>query len=71
MQGTGAIISLSDITFHCIPLYIHGGTIILFQNKSAITTTEIRLKLFNFIIAPGLDSTASGLLYLDNKVSLQ
>ena len=54
-----------------IPLYYKGGSIIAQRSDSANTTTELRKKNFSVVIAPGLDGTASGSLYLDDGVSLE
>lgn len=38
--------------------------------ESANTTTALRKKGFNIVVAPGLDGTAEGSLYLDDGVSV-
>ena len=53
-----------------IKLYYKGGSIIAQRSESANTTTELRKKNFSLIIAPGLDGSASGRLYLDDGVSI-
>ncbi|PLB33629.1 putative alpha-glucosidase [Aspergillus candidus] len=69
--GQGANITLEDIDITHIPLHIRGGSIIPVRSSSAMTTTELRKKNFELIIAPGLDGKASGSLYLDDGDSLE
>lgn len=38
---------------------------------SANTTTELRKKGFNIVVAPGRDGKASGSLYLDEGISIE
>ncbi|KAK6823973.1 maltase-glucoamylase sucrase-isomaltase lysosomal acid alpha-glucosidase [Aspergillus parasiticus SU-1] len=71
VRGHGANITLSNIDITHIPLHIRGGSIIPIRSSSAMTTTELREKSFQLIIAPGLDGTASGSLYLDDGDSLE
>jgi len=70
IRGTGANIHLDDVPFTSIPLYIKGGAVLPLRITSANTTTELRTKNFRLVIAPGLDGTASGSLYLDDGVSI-
>ncbi|KAE8355353.1 putative alpha/beta-glucosidase agdC [Aspergillus coremiiformis] len=71
VRGQGANITLRDLDITDIPLHIRGGTIIPIRSSSAMTTTELREESFQLIVAPGLDGTASGSLYLDDGESLQ
>ncbi|PYH92544.1 alpha-glucosidase [Aspergillus ellipticus CBS 707.79] len=71
MRGHGANITLSNIDITHIPLHIRGGNIIPARSSSAMTTTDLRENGFELIIAPGLDETASGSLYLDDGDSLE
>ncbi|KAE8142571.1 putative alpha/beta-glucosidase agdC [Aspergillus pseudotamarii] len=71
VRGRGENITLSNIDITHIPLHIRGGSIIPIRSSSAMTTTELREKSFQLIIAPGLDGTASGSLYLDDGDSLE
>ena len=70
VKGTGSTITLPDVDYTTIPLYIKGGSIIPIRSSSANTTTELRTKDFNILVAPGTDGTASGCLYLDDGDSL-
>jgi alpha-glucosidase len=71
VRGNGSIITLSDIDYQTIPIHIRGGTILPLRAESANTTTELRNKGFNIVVAPGLDGTASGSLYLDDGTSIE
>ncbi|KAL1856211.1 hypothetical protein Plec18170_004080 [Paecilomyces lecythidis] len=70
LRGHGTNITLTDIDITSIPLHIRGGTIIPVRSSGANTTTELRAKGFDIIIAPGLDGTAAGSLYMDDGDSL-
>ncbi|KAK5169939.1 hypothetical protein LTR04_005570 [Oleoguttula sp. CCFEE 6159] len=70
VRGNGAMLSLTNVAYTTIPLYIKGGSIVPFRSSSANTTTELRTKNFNIVVAPGLDGTASGSLYLDEGDAL-
>ena len=65
VRGNAANVTLSDVDFNTIPLHIRGGFILPLRAESANTTTELRKKAFQLLIAPGLDGSASGSLYLD------
>ncbi|RDW90214.1 putative alpha-glucosidase [Aspergillus mulundensis] len=71
VQGQGANITLSNINITHIPIHIRGGNVIPIRSSGAMTTTELRKKGFQLIIAPGTDGTASGSLYLDDGDSLE
>lgn len=62
--------TFNDVNFTTIPMHIRGGSIIPLRVQSANTTTELRKNDFRLLIAPGLDGTASGRLYLDDGESL-
>jgi alpha-glucosidase len=65
VRGEGKWLQLNNINYTTIPLHIRGGTILPLRISSANTTTELRKQNFNIVVAPGLDGTASGQLYLD------
>lgn len=71
VRGKGDKITLDDVPFTEIPLHIRGGTIIPRRAESANTTTALRNKPFEIVVAPGLDGTASGSLYIDDGESLE
>ncbi|KAK0932413.1 hypothetical protein LTR29_016016 [Friedmanniomyces endolithicus] len=70
VRGTGHMVTLTDIAYTTIPLYYKGGSIVALRANSANTTTELRKQDFSIVIAPGLDGTASGNLYLDDGDSI-
>lgn len=71
LRGKGANVTLSNIDITHIPIHVRGGSIVPIRSSSAMTTTELREKSFELIIAPGLDGSASGSLYLDDGDSLK
>lgn len=70
VRGQGATITLNNIGLTQIPLHIKGGSVLPLRIKSANTTTALRQNDFNIVVAPGLDSKATGSLYLDDGDSL-
>ncbi|KAJ5991811.1 Glycoside hydrolase family 31 [Penicillium sp. IBT 35674x] len=70
ITGSGATITLSDIDITEIPIHIRGGFIIPLRSKSAMTTTELRRRGFEIVVAPNEAGTAKGQLYLDDGESL-
>ena len=69
IRGRGERVTLDHISFTSIPLHIKGGSIIALRVESANTTTMLRTKDFRILVAPGLDGTAKGRLYLDDGIS--
>jgi alpha-glucosidase len=65
VRGNASMVELTDIDFNTIPLYVGGGAVIPLRSESANTTTELRTKPFQLLVAPGLDGSAIGSLYLD------
>ena len=70
VRGHGKWIE-KDVPYDSIQLYYAGGTIIPERIDSANTTTELRKRDFVVTIAPGVDGTAEGALYLDDGVSIE
>ena len=70
VRGHGTTVTLDDIAFDDIPLHIRGGSVLPLRIDGANTTTALRKLDFELIVAPGLDGTAAGQLYLDDGDSL-
>ena len=70
VRGEGKMVEIT-VPYTDIPLYYKGGSIVAQRSDSTNTTAELRKKNFSVVIAPGLDGTASGSLYLDDGVSLE
>ncbi|KAF5348995.1 hypothetical protein D9758_012736 [Tetrapyrgos nigripes] len=70
IEGKGANVTLDNVTMTEIPVYIIGGSILATRVEGAMTTTELRQKDFEIVIAPGTDGTAKGSLYVDDGVSI-
>ncbi|KAL4973573.1 glycosyl hydrolases family 31-domain-containing protein [Aspergillus desertorum] len=67
-RGHGEYVSAEVDVTH-ITVHYKGGIIYPQRIESANTTTALRQKGFNIVIAPGLDGSASGDLYLDDGLS--
>lgn len=70
VRGRGANITLENIDITHIPVHVRGGNILPVRTSNASTTTELRTRGFELLIAPGLDETATGSLYLDDGDSV-
>lgn len=70
VEGTGTNVTLTGVNFTTIPLYIRGGAVLPLRTAGAMTTTELRTKDFEFVVAPDVDGVASGALYVDDGVSI-
>ncbi|CAI7628563.1 unnamed protein product [Penicillium bialowiezense] len=70
VQG-GDVRTLSDVGLTDIPIHIRGGRIIPLRVKSAQTTTDLRKRGFEILVAPGVDGKAVGELYLDDGESIE
>jgi alpha-glucosidase len=70
VEGTGASIRLTDISYTQIPVHIKAGAVLPLRVESAYTTTDLRKKDFQLVVAPARDGSASGSLYLDDGVSI-
>lgn len=70
VRGNGKNMTLSNVDYTSIPVHVRGGSIIPMRVDGANTTTELRKLDFNVLVAPGMDHTAKGSLYLDDGDSL-
>ena len=70
VRGNGTDVTLTDIAFDDIPLHFRGGSVVPIRVQSANTTAAVRKQDFQLIVAPGVDGSASGSLYLDDGESL-
>jgi len=66
VEGTGSTVTLNDVNFTTIPLHIKGGSVLPLRVESANTTTMLRKKDLEFVVAPSQDGTALGKLYIDD-----
>ena len=70
IQGNGSYILNHDINLTEIPVHVRGGSIVPMRVSSANTTTQLRTKDFELLIALDETNRASGYLYLDDGESL-
>lgn len=70
LRGSGNNVTLENIDITHIPVHVRGGHIIPARGPNAWTTTDLRTTGFELFIAPGLDETATGSLYLDDGDSV-
>lgn len=70
VEGTGENVTLTNVNFTTIPLYIRGGAVLPLRTMGAMTTTELRENDFEFVVAPDVNGTAAGALYVDDGVSI-
>ncbi|RYC56563.1 hypothetical protein CHU98_g9653 [Xylaria longipes] len=70
VEGTGATLTVDDVSFTDIPVHIRGGTVLPLRSASGNTTALVRQNDFTLVVAPGKDGKASGSLYLDDGDSL-
>ncbi|KIJ63376.1 glycoside hydrolase family 31 protein [Hydnomerulius pinastri MD-312] len=70
IQGQGANMTLDNVGFTEIPLYIKSGVILPLRARGAMTTTELRKTPFELVIAPSSSGEASGQLYVDDGESI-
>ncbi|KAF2170443.1 glycoside hydrolase family 31 protein [Zasmidium cellare ATCC 36951] len=70
IRGSAANHTLENVALDEIPVLIRGGAIIPLRANPANTTTEVRKQDFRLLVAPGLDGSARGYLYLDDGEAL-
>lgn len=70
-RGRGRVVAKENVSWDEIPVHIRGGRILpLREHGTANTTAELRKENFVIVVAPGLDGTAAGSLYLDDGDSV-
>ncbi|KAI1738075.1 glycoside hydrolase family 31 protein [Xylaria scruposa] len=70
VEGAGKTITVKDQDWTDIPLFLRGGIVYPVRAESTMTTTELRTKPFELIVAVGRDGKASGELYVDDGISI-
>ncbi|KAK4131303.1 glycoside hydrolase family 31 protein [Trichocladium antarcticum] len=65
----GGVKVVDGVGWGDIPVHIRGGSIVPMRVRSANTTAETRRENFAITVAPGMDGTARGELYLDDGES--
>lgn len=70
ITGNGTNITLTDVGYDQIPVFIKGGAVLPLREKSAMITNEVREMDFEFVVAPSTDGSAVGSLYVDDGVSI-
>lgn len=70
VRGKAHNITLTNIQVTDIPIHIRGGSVLPLRSASAQTTTELRRRGFEILVAPNLSNYAAGQLYLDDGESL-
>ncbi|KAI8665959.1 putative alpha/beta-glucosidase agdC [Fusarium keratoplasticum] len=71
IRGQGEHVTVDNVGFDEIPVYIRGGSIVPLRNESANTTAELRKKNFNLVVAQDENGYAEGSLYLDDGESIE
>ncbi|KAF2969592.1 hypothetical protein GQX73_g3965 [Xylaria multiplex] len=71
IEGRGKSITVKDQDWTDIPLFLRGGVVFPVRAESAMTTTELRTKPFELIVAIGRNGKASGSLYVDDGESIE
>lgn len=69
VRGRGEYVS-TEVDYTDITIHYKGGVIYPQRVESANTTTALRKKGFNIVVAPGLNGRAEGSLYLDDGQSV-
>jgi alpha-glucosidase len=70
VEGLGANVTRSNVSWTDIPVHIRGGTIIPERANSSNTTAMLRREDFVLLIAPDSKGMAKGRLYLDDGESI-
>lgn len=71
VDQVGMFVTIENLGWGDIPLYIRGGIILPMRVESAMTTTELRTKNFRIVVPIGRNGKAEGALYIDDGVSIE
>lgn len=71
VDGEGANVTVTNVTYTDIPVHIRGSTIIPHRLNSANTTANLRKEDFYLLVAPDADGSAKGRLYLDEGEKIE
>jgi alpha-glucosidase len=71
VQGQGANVTQSNLTYTDIPIHVRGGSVIPHRVNSANTTKALRQQDFYLLVAPDADGKATGSLYLDEGEKIE
>jgi alpha-glucosidase len=71
VEGQGANVTQSNLTYTDIPIHIRGGSIIPHRIASANTTKALRKQDFYLLVAPDASGYATGTLYLDEGEKIE
>ena len=70
IEGEGRNVTLTEVGYTDIPVFVRGGSVLPLRVSGAMTTTALRETDFEILVAPNANGTASGSLYFDDGLSL-
>ncbi|KAI3334243.1 glycoside hydrolase family 31 protein [Ustulina deusta] len=71
IEGAAKAVTVTGQGWADIPLFLRGGVVFPVRAEAALTTTALRTKPFEIIVAVGRDGTAAGSLYVDDGISIR
>ncbi len=71
VEGAAKAVTVTGQGWADIPLFLRGGVVFPVRAEAALTTTALRTKPFEIIVAVGRDGTAAGSLYVDDGISIR
>ncbi|KAK9446292.1 uncharacterized protein VB005_00137 [Metarhizium brunneum] len=70
VRGAGRALAVTAVDTASIPLFLRGGAVVPARLGAALTTTDLRRRPFELLVALDAAGRARGELYLDDGVSL-
>jgi alpha-glucosidase len=70
VEGTNENVTLTNVNFTTILVHTCGGAVLPLRKTGAMTTTELRSKDFEFVVAPDANGTTAGAPSVDDGVSI-